>query len=177
MKKSEKILLSLFALTLLVIGGGIGFDQWRKTKASVIEEKWNLELQLAEIETLIEEADLWQNRSQWLQAHQPVYSTRDTIDNHIFQTVKHPVGNVSIGNIKLIEGKQSDHWVQAGARVVATGTMPEVFGWLHQLQSPKNFYVIENLKVIPDKKSLDVIQCEFELIRWYAPKPATVVTR
>ncbi|MDF1814842.1 MAG: hypothetical protein P1V20_21745 [Verrucomicrobiales bacterium] len=169
MKPREKILLTVFLLTLLLLGGGIGFDLFKKSRTALIEEKWALELKLVEYETLLEEEPLWKSRNNWLEANQPAYTTRDAVDNHIFSTIKNPPQNVTVSEIKLIEGRQNDSLVEAGAQVVAEGTLPDVFGWLYQLQTPENFFVIENLKVIPDKKTLDVIRCEFELLRWYAP--------
>lgn len=170
MKKREKILATIFLFTFLTLGGGIGFDLYSRKKEALIEKKWALELKLAEYETLLEEAGLWETRENWLDSSQPRYTTRDTIDNYVFKMVKNPPSGVTVSKLKLIEGSKSDHWVQAGVGLLAQGTLKEVFAWLYELQSPDNFFVIENLKVTPEKKTLDVIQCEFELVRWYRPQ-------
>lgn len=170
MKPREKVILILFILTLLGSALAIGSDLYRKSRQVILEEKWQIELELAEMETLVAEASLWESRSNWLRANQPKFESRDAVDNHIFSIIKSSPPEVEVSKISLIAGDSSDHWIQAGVQVTAKSTLKSMFQWIHRLQSPDNFFVVEYLRVLPDPKELDRIICEFKLVRWYAPQ-------
>ena len=170
MKPREKIILALFVITLLGSVFVIGSDLYKKKRQDILDRRWAVELRLAEMETLIDEESSWEDRGNWLTTHQPKFESRDAIDNHIFSVVKQAPEGVTVPKVQLIEAAKTDHWVQAGVQVTAKGTLENIFRWLYQLQSPENFFVIDSLRVLPDKKELDVILCEFKLVRWYAPQ-------
>ena len=170
MKPRERILLGLFIITVPVTVLAIGGDIYRKARAEWVDKRNKTEMKLAVMEALVEDGRLWETRGDWLMQNQPKYTTRDTIDNHIFSTVKAAPSGVAVSDIKLIEAKETEHWIQAGVRLTGKGTLEDVFRWINQLQSPENFFVIKSLRVLPEKKTLNVIQCEIELVRWYAPQ-------
>lgn len=177
MKASERLLLSAF-LTLLLVGGAvILWDLYRDRKALLIDDRERMELELVEIEALMEDKATWTARAEMLAQTQPAFTSRADADNAIFADAQSgDAANVATSEIKLIEPVITPHYVQSGVTMRATGTVEDVFRWLHGLQTPETFRVVRSFKATPHPEENEQIECEIELLRWYAPSDVAVAT-
>lgn len=170
MKASERLLLTAFLVLLLFGGAVILWDLYRDRKETLVTEQEQLELDLVEIEALMEDQEKWTARAELLEQNQPKFTSRENVDNAIFADAQSGDGaNVSVSEIKLVEPMSTPYYVQAGVNLKAEGTVEDVFRWLHHLQSPETFRVVRSFKANPHPDEDEKIQCEIELLRWYAP--------
>ena len=69
-----------------------------------------------------------------------------------------------------IKAEDLPHYTQAGAIVSAEGKLKDVFRWIYDLNRPEDFYLLRDLKVTPHRENPEEVFCQFQLLRWYAPK-------
>jgi hypothetical protein len=169
MKSSERLLLSLFLIVLLAGGGVVLWTLYRERRDAFTAEKQSLELSLVEVDALLEDESLWTDRATLLSTRQPRFTTREEIDNAIFEDARSgDDAGVVTTDVQLIEPVQTEHYAQAGVSLKAEGTVEDVFRWLHRLQSPETFRVVRSFKANPHPDENEKIVCEIELLRWYA---------
>lgn len=177
MKASEKRLL-FGLLAMLFLGAAvIGSDFYFKKRDALLADKANLDNEWITIETLFEEKEIWEMRAEWLERHQPAFTSTEAIDQAIFkEALAAEVEGVDTSKQTLLPTVTSPYFTQAGVSLSASGDLASVFRWLHDLNRPENFRVIRNVKVGPDKDKAENIIAQFELLRWYTPDPAATVT-
>ncbi len=169
MKSSERLLLSLFALLLLGGGALVMWDLYRDRRDALMDEHDRIELEMVEVEALLEDREFWTERAAWLGENLPVFTSRDQIDNAIYQDAQAvDAAGVTTSSIQLLDGEESPDYAQARVSANAQGTVEDVFTWLHELQQPASFRSVRNLKITPDPEDDSLIICELELVRWYA---------
>lgn len=173
MKASEKRLLFTLLGMLLLGGLLLGADQYRKRRESLLAEKDRLESEWIVIETLFEEKETWEIRGRWLAENQPAFTSSEKIDQDIYEeALAKDVEGVTTSKQTLMPTVTTPDYVQAGVSLSASGTLADVFRWIHGLHRPESFRVIRNLKVAPDKEQAGKVIAQFELLRWYAPPKA-----
>ena len=173
MKPSEKrllfALLGMLFLGAAVIGSDFYFDQ----RDVLLSQRTALEEQWIRIETLFEEKELWEARSEWLAQNQPKFTTSEKIDQDIYQeALAEKVSGVTTSKLSLLPTLTTPEYIQAGVSLSAAGALPDVVRWIYELNRPEGFRVIRNLKVQPDKEAPEKIVATFDLLRWYAPPEA-----
>ena len=173
MKASEKRLLFIL-LGMLAFGGlFLGLDQYFKKRDALLAERDRLETEWIVIETLFEEKEIWELRSQWLAENQPPFTSSEQIDQAIYEeALAKEVEGVSTSKQTLMPAVTTPDYIQAGVSLTASGELRDVFRWLHGLNQPDSFRVVRNLKVAPDKEDPGKVLAQFELLRWYAPPEA-----
>ncbi len=171
MKKSEQILLGLF-LTLAI--GASAFYLWKGFSgklADLKDREHALALREAEIEVYLEEKDFWMARADWLNRTQPKPGSPDQVDNELVNLVRSPnLPGIRTENPKLLEPVTTGAYAQAGIEFTARGKLNDLFRWLHTIQKPSEFRAIRRLRVVPDKEEPELVVCDVELLRWYAPE-------
>jgi len=169
MNQREKTLLLLFAGCVAICGIAIGVDFFLKARRNLVSEGVALALQMAEVEVLLEEKTLWQERRQWLADQLPVFTSGKEIESALFEEIKSPaVAGIAVSDIKLNETEITEDFATTGATLMATGPLESVFLWIYGLQQPESFRTVEDLVVIPLKEDDSQVQCKFTLSSWYA---------
>lgn len=170
MKKSEKRL----AIILSTLLGGccliVLFDMYFDKRDRLLAEKSALEIDWVRIDTLLEDRQMWEIRSHWLEQNQPKTKSTDEIDQALFEEVSEiEKEGVLTSNQKLLPSQSNSIFTQAGVSLQATGELPDLFRWLHELEEPGSFRVIRNLKATPSAEEPSNLTLSFQLLRWYAP--------
>ncbi len=168
--KREKVL--LWVLVGLVSLGGVVIlsSRYFEEKDFLLAERDRLETEWITIQTLLEEREVWEARSGWLEEKQPEFEKTQQIEKDIFDLVLDvKVPGVATSEQRLLSTETSPYFTQAGVAVTAQGKLPALFSWLHQLDPPGTFRVIRDLKLAPAKEEPEELTARFELIRWYAP--------
>jgi hypothetical protein len=170
MKASERRLLGAFLLILLLAGTVLLVDIYRKKVAVINDQRDELEFALIEIDELLEMRDEWMTRNDWLRANQPPFTSRQQIDNEIFEDAKaREAEGIEVSDIKFLEPVSTPYYEQAGVTLTVSGSLESVFRWIHSVQRPEEFRVVRNVRVIPDEQENGRIRCSLQLLRWYAP--------
>jgi len=88
MKKSEKVLLGLFAvLFVLIVGGGglmLGVNKWR----SISSENEKLRDRLVDMNMAITQGVDWQRKSDWIEEHVPAMASRQEASSRLLETLQ-----------------------------------------------------------------------------------------
>ena len=170
LKTREQRLLFAFIATLFLAASWYLWKFYKSQRDHASEVAFQLSLQEAEFDELLEERDKWTRRSEWLDAFQPNYSSRAEVDNELLEEARAiGVDGVTTKGFTLLPPIETIDYVQAGVTFTAQGELPHVFEWLHTLQRPETFRVIRGLKVIPNKEEPTLVDCEIELLKWYRP--------
>lgn len=169
MNSRERQLLTCLLVLVAAFASVVGIRQFRTWGKRLDRTEHQLELHAIEAEALLTEADLWKARSAWLAAAQPRYESEpETTQNLLDESVKRAMEKgLQVMDRQYQEPGNHEYWRQFGVTLVVRGTLPQVFGWIYELQDPQLFQVIPYLKITPVKDDAALVQCSMQLWRWY----------
>lgn len=141
--------------------------QWQKR---LDRQERQIELMQLEADTLLADAPLWHERSDWLSQTQPVAS--DELEAN--KELDHIVGlarqeGLTILSQQLQEPVRNDHYLQIGVSLSVKGELSALFRWMHILLVPTEFRFAPVLKVTPDKQDPTMVVAQIQFWRRYAP--------
>lgn len=190
MKRSERMLLGVFALLFLVIvgGGGLSFG-WSRYR-SVQAETERLRDRLAEMNLAVTQGAEWQRRSEWLDANVPVLASRQQASARLLEAIQKEAEQTGLaiagreflevpagGNSEdSADGGQtvSGYFDRATVRVTLNAAQEKAFfSWMHALQQPGRFLGVTRLLVNPSGKG-KTINAEVEVTLFYRESPTAV---
>jgi len=191
MKKSEKVLLGIFAAIFigaaLIGGGAFAF----RTYLEVQDEVALLRDRLGSMNLAVSQGAEWAEKNAWLEENVPGFSSNKDASAKLLETVtaaaqKH---DLTIGGTELLEAarpigpdglpaeEEESHFEKASIKTTLTGvTEQSFFTWLHTLQQPKSFIGITRLQINP-AGSNKTINAEVEFTQFYHEKSAPKVTK
>lgn len=187
MKKSEKVLLSIFAvLFLLIVGGGIltyFFNTWR----GIAEEKDRLALRLDEMTTALAQSTEWQKRSEWLDENTPQFGSNEQAASKLFELAQKEAdgAGLKITTREMVaqtvpqEGEPMGRFDKAAVRFTFAEASEETFfKWVYQLTfgKPQNFIGVTHLRLSP-APSGKMVNAEVELTQYYLSSAPANLTR
>lgn len=191
MKRSEKILLAVFAaLFVVIVGGGLLF--WAVGNyRSILEENNGLSRRVTEMNEEIAQGAEWQRRSAWLENHVPAFASRQDASSRLLEAVQREASKVglSIAGKEFLEAPRlSDadagaeaagtggYFDQASVKITLSGAREKaLFTWLHALQQPAAFLGVTRLQINPGGQG-KAVNVEVEITQYYREKPAAKVS-
>ena len=79
-------------MVMVICGDGwIVFAQMGKWRKSIDERDFKLSLKKTEADELLKQKDFWHLRSEWLEAKQEVYPSRNEADNKVYELVENGI--------------------------------------------------------------------------------------
>jgi hypothetical protein len=191
MKKSEKVLLGLFAaLFLVLIGGGGGMLAF-KNYLEVREEVASLRDRLADMNLAISQGAEWADKQLWLDESLPSFTSHQDASAKLLEKVMQKAEKLglSIGGKEFVEQTQAlgpdglpvegelGYFDQATVKTTLTGVQEQaLFTWLHTLQQPKSFIGVTRVQINPSGTN-KTINAEVEITQFYHEKTVTKVTK
>lgn len=189
MKKSEKVLLSIFgALFLLIVGGGVltyFINTWRE----IANEKDRLALRLDEMTTALAQSTDWQKRSEWLDANTPSFGSNEQASSKLFELAQKEAesAGLKIATREMVaqtistdeEEASTGRYDKASVRFTFAEASEETFfKWMYQLTfgTPKNFIGVTHLRLSP-AASGKMVNAEIELTQFYLSSAPANLTR
>jgi len=175
MRSSEKMLLWIL-VGMAAIGAVLilGMEHNRKVKA-LDSEYEDLELLLAESESVLADRDVWLERGNWLAKVQPPFDPEQQkeIQTDLIDTVDKAARESSIEIRKrlLLPVTNTPDATQIGIDVTGYGSLEGMLKWLYALQSPDKVRAIERIDMRPDPRDPEKVQADLRLIRFYQPGP------
>jgi cell division protein FtsL len=174
MKKSEKVLLGIFAALFLVLIGGGGGMMAFKNYLEVREEVASLRDRLADMNLAISQGAEWADASAKLL--EKVMQEAEKL-------------GLSIGGKEFVEQTQAlgpdglpveeelGYFDQATVKTTLTGVQEQAFfSWLHTLQQPKSFIGVTRVQINPSGTN-KTINAEVEFTQFYHEKTVPKVTK
>ncbi len=190
MKKSEKVLLALFAvLFLLIVGGGglmLGVNKWR----AITRENEQLRDRLVEMNHAITQGADWQRKSDWIEENVPAMGSRQEASSRLLETIQKEAveAGVTLTGKEFIDQRRSigidgqpeetgGYFDQATVRVTLLEVREEALcKWLHTITAPKQFLGVTRMQITPTGQG-KLVNCEVELTQFYREKTAPKLTR
>jgi hypothetical protein len=192
MKKSEKVLLGIFAAIFigvaLIGGGAFAF----RTYFEVQDEVELLRDRLGSMNLAVSQGTEWAEKNAWLEESAPGFTSNKDASAKLLETVtaaaqKH---DLTIGGTELlertraigtdglpVEDEEESHFEKASIKTTLTGVSEQAFfTWLHALQQPKSFIGITRLQINP-AGSNKTINAEVEFTQFYHEKSVPKVTK
>lgn len=168
----RELRLATALIAILVIGGGwVVFKRLGAWKTSLERREVSLAQRKLEAEGLLQQADFWKLRSDWLNTNQKDYTTRNEADTQLLNYVRDSAqaNEVSLTLSQLGDPAQAPGVKASTMTVDANGEYAKVWRWLHALQSdPTSFISIQGLTIKPnveDTKKLEVTDLRIQ--KWF----------
>lgn len=191
MKKSEKVLLGVFAFLFLALVGGGGLTFAFKNYMAIREENESLRDRLADMNLAVSQGADWADKYGWLEESVPGFTSRQEASAKLLEAITGEAekNGLSIGGKEFLEEARSlgpdglpldenlGYFDQAAVKITLTG-VPEkaFFAWLHALQQPKSFLGITRLQINPSGTN-KTVNCEVEFTQFYREKTVPKVTK
>jgi hypothetical protein len=164
-------------LTLLVAGVVfllINFLLWNLLLGGVSRARTDLaqrKLKRKEQEILIQERDLWTQRDQWLQQHQPTFNGASEASTLLEQQLR-PVAakyNILLENPQIGSGETTPSHQTVWASVDTKSDWQSLVHFLYDVQHPEAFIVFESATIAVDTSDPTKMRGKFKIARWFAP--------
>lgn len=191
MKKSEKVLLGVFAFLFLAIIGGGGLMYAFNNYSAIREENDTLRDRLADMNLAISQGADWAEKYGWLEEHCPNFTSRQEASAKLLEviTAEAEKRGISIGGKEFIEAarvlgpdglpleENLGYFDKATVRITLAGLQEQAFfGWLHALQQPQSFLGITRMQINPSGTN-KTINAEVEFTQFYREKSAPKVSK
>jgi hypothetical protein len=128
-------------------------------------------LKRKEQEILIKERDLWTQRDQWLQQHQPTFNGASEASTLLEQQLR-PVAakyNILLENPQIGSGETTPSHQTVWASVDTKSDWQSLVHFLYDVQQPEAFIVFESATMNVDTSDPTKMRGKFKIARWFAP--------
>ena len=165
------------SLSLLVAGVVfllINFLLWNWLLGAMSGARTDLaqrKLKRKEQEILIKERDLWTQRDQWLQQHQPTFNGASEASTLLEQQLR-PVAskyNILLENPQIGSGETTPSHQTVWASVDTKSDWQSLVHFLYDVQQPEAFIVFESATLAVDTGDPTKMRGKFKIARWFAP--------
>ncbi len=185
MKRSEKILLMVFAMVFVVVAGGglasFGIKRYREVR----DDAERLEARLSAMSQSIAQSRDWQARSEWVDANIPKFSSHEEASARLIQMIEKEAASASlkISGKEMMpkkqekEGESLGYFDQASVKITVTDAgEKELFAWMHALYKARNFVGITRLQMSPNPQG-KTVNCELDVTQFYRESVATKLSK
>jgi len=169
LKASEQRLLSLLIILLLIVVIFLAWMSLRKKHRNLKAQLQKIELQEAEVSSLQEQQEMWEERSSWLSKTAPQFQSQRESDSKLLQTTDRQAkaaGLKVIGKVLMEPGTRGS-MKESGLQLKVEGEFSQLLKWLHQIQSPQQFIEVRKLTVLPKADEKGMLECSVTLIRYF----------
>jgi hypothetical protein len=171
MNRRERLLSLMVAGVVFVL---INFLLWNWLLGAVSHARTDLanrKMKRKEQEILIKERDLWTQRDQWLQQHQPTFNGASEASTLLEQQLK-PVAakyNILLENPQIGSGETTPSHQTVWASVDTKSDWQSLVHFLYDVQQPEAFIVFESATLALDTGDPTKMRGKFKIARWFAP--------
>lgn len=171
LKRSEKILLTLCATVIGVLGLAFwmrSYSQRVKAAQAKIEE---LEPQLAVAEASLSDAPFWEARGDWMDQTMPRLGDPGESHSKFLEELRSLAQERGL-NMKapvLLKPEAAGGHHRLPITLTLSGPDSAVFRWLAALQSPEKFQTVTYLLLTPQRTPTPRMECTVTVARLYQP--------
>jgi hypothetical protein len=166
-KKLLVVLLAALFFLLNVVGLQAFLNRQRQLQSNIAQ----LQIQGDEARSILADRDYWQDRAAWLDENQPVDDITTIEDDVKFtEFVETSARNAGLEYTRRAGGTLPPvgPYVEVYDASTVKGTMESLVKWLSELQDPRTFRAIKQLRIRSAPEPPGVV-CEIEVARWYLP--------
>ena len=175
MKASERRMIMILVVLAAVCGGAILSQRLLRLQHGIERREQSLELKRAESNAILAEADLWKQRLAWLQTTQQPMKSENEASKELLEGLlsSATAKGLTVQKQQLHELVNAEFYREVGVTLTVKGALPAVFRWMHQMLSPKSFYMVDRLKVVPDSADPASIIAIIDISRLFGPDLAS----
>ncbi len=164
----EKKLLAALLGAIFVLVNVVGLQAFLNRQRALQKNIAQLESQLALNRAVLAEKSLWDERTAWLDEHQPpddISTTED--DGKFYDFVEKSAKQCGLQYTRKAVGTEpaDGHYTEVFDTSQVKGDMESLVKWLHGLQQPKAFRAIKQISIKSGEPP--EIVCDIEVARWY----------
>jgi len=171
MNRRERILAGFVAGVLVLL---INVFLWSWLLGAVSQARGELTARKSvrkEQTVFMQERDLWAQRDQWLQQHQPAFNGAGEASTLLEQQLR-PVAakyNVLLENPQIGSGETTPSHQTVWASFETKSDWPSLVHFLYDVQQPEAFIVFESATLSVDGGDPTKMKGKFKIARWFAP--------
>ncbi len=168
--KEKKLLVVLVAalfFLLNVVGLQAFLDRQRQLQARITQ----LDTEVLESRSIMSDRTYWEERAAWLDEHQPLDDITTIEDDVKFiEFVESSARNSGLDYTRRAGGPLPPvgPYVEVYDASTVRGSMESLVKWLSELQQPKAFRTVKQLRIRSAQEPPDII-ADIEVARWYRP--------
>jgi len=168
--KRERVLAGFLGAVLTVLVFAIGGQMLLGFRRELDVKIAQAEGQELEARSWIGEEAYWHGRDEWLASHQPKSNESRQDSLELLQKIESSANShgVSVVGKMIKEEIKGARFSGTPIRVEVAGDFSGLVAWLHELQQPGNFLLINELTIKASDK-LDAVNCSIEVMRCYRP--------
>jgi hypothetical protein len=169
--KSEARLLAALVTLAFVGGNYFGFEWLTKKQAALQHQYAELRADQAEAKVDLMDANQWQQRKEWIRAHEAALGDEGDAKAQTLETV---LKGARDNKLDILEQSLNDaEHGAAGTKINVTvkvkGSMEALVKWLTDLQKPDQFYAISLFSLRADQDQKSMI-CSLQIARYFKDK-------
>ncbi len=168
----EKILAGAVVLAFFIVLNLVLFKAFAGKQATLREQLAMRRRDLASMQLLASERDLWAKRGEWLAQKQPKLSMSENsadvqLDQQISDIAKQH--GVTLENKSFASPSRTPSYRSVAVNLETKCSWPSLIEFLHDVQGPEQFTVFENAEISIDTSDASQMRGRFRIARWYAP--------
>ena len=166
----ERLLICFLGGATFLFGNLLLFDALAQRHARLRADVAAKRAEIKSMQALTMEAEAWAGREEWLRLHQPKLTNPEQAGVQLLEETK----EIARANEVLLEspelgGVEAQPFCrQVSVSFNAKCTWPNLVKFLHGLQTPERFVVLETATLQVDPSNASRMSCRFKIAKCYA---------
>jgi hypothetical protein len=171
--KNERRYLVVLGIAFFLVANFLGLRFFSIKKADLLDEVDKLSLKHAQAVTILEEKQGWDQLKNWMDQHQPRFTTESEAERHLVDTIR---GTAETHEITIetqhlaaqdeFAAGNNPYFNQKLVPLMANGTLESMTRWLAELQQPERFIAIR-IKSLKSAEETSRVECDLEVALRY----------
>jgi hypothetical protein len=168
----EQVLAIMVGAVIFIFLNFIIIDYFLKNRARLSAELAQNSGALEAMKRQLSEKPVWEQRDAWLQESQPKLGAEDSAGVQLLDAVKELAkkNSVEIVTPSLRLPSYLPEYVSISVDLETTSTWASLIAFLHELQGPEKFVVLESTNLKIDEKDATHMRSHLRIAKWFAPK-------
>jgi hypothetical protein len=174
MTASEQRLAMGLGIVLIAGSAFIGLTKMKSWKLRVDAQAIEVASRKLEAETLMEQKQMWQQRSEWLTEKLPAFTRRGEVDNQFLELLQSTSSahGVSLSQTQPVTPTERIGLTSSSFNVQAQGEWAAMNHWLHDLQKPDAYVRIPSLTLSSNEQDTKEVTVNMNIQKWFRlPSP------
>jgi hypothetical protein len=168
----EKWLAGVVAAAAFLAATFFLLDGYSRQRALLRTQLESRTKQLRLARTMTADLAFWQQRDEWLHAHQPVLTDSDSAGVELLDRIKDLAKkhSVLLEHPSLRPADRLPNYTSVAVELETKSAWPALIDFMHELQDPEQFVALESANLNLDAMDPTQMRGRFKIARWFAPQ-------
>lgn len=171
LSQREKVLSAIVGGAVLIFLNLFLINYFLKNNNSLRASLANKQAQLSALQTVLRDAPMWQQRSDWLKANQPRLDNAESASVQLIEQItatarKH---TILLDSPQPTQAVHNPDYTSVPVKIGAKGAWENMVDFLYELQGPEKFIVLESATLTKDPQDQTQMQASLSIAKWYTP--------